>query len=317
MHAWAFRIEPIFIPAAKGEAMIKLGMLDFDTSHVVEFAKRLNHKGIAQEQWVEGAQVVIACPGESQIMPERIPGYKKAIADLGIPLVDRPEDMIAKVDGMLIESQEGGAHWPRAKPFLEAAIPCFIDKPFTCSTADARKLVELAERKKVPIFSSSALRYAPELVQFVAEGKHGKVLGALAYGPAPTHERNPGLYHYGIHAVEILYTLMGPGCQRVTCTLEKDAEVVTGQWRDGRVASVRGIRAGRSEYGGLAFTEKGVVPVPIGTKDIYRELLKKIVEMFQTKQAPVDPRVSLEIVAFIEAALRSGHNHGAGEKLAV
>src|SRR5437868_4048381 len=198
--------------------MIKLGMLDFDTSHVVEFAKRLHHKGVAEEQWVDGAEIVIACPGESRIMPERIPAYKREIEKLGIPLVDRPADMIGKVDGMLIESQQGGVHWERARPFLEAGLPCFVDKPFTCSVADAKKLAALAEAKNVPIFSSSSLRYAPELVRFTADAKHGNVLGAVAYSPASLHDLNPGLYHYGIHAVEMLYTLMGPGCRRVTCT---------------------------------------------------------------------------------------------------
>src|ERR1051326_4920351 len=152
--------------------MIKLGILDFDTSHVVEFTKRLNHKDIAEEQWVEGAEVVIACPGESKIMPERIPEYTKAMKALGVPLVEKPEDMIGKVEGMLIESQEGGPHLERARPFLEAGIPCFVDKPFACSTDDARKMVELAAKKKVPIFSSSSLRYSPELVKFM-DGEHG------------------------------------------------------------------------------------------------------------------------------------------------
>src|SRR5262249_58833444 len=108
--------------------------------------------------------------------------------------------------------------------------------------------------------------------------KPGKALGALPHGPAPLFEkdatRNPGLFHYGIHAVEILYTVMGAGCQRVSCVHEKDVDVVTGQWTDGRVATVRGIRAGKSDYGCLAFTEKGVLPVPIGTRYIYRELLQ-------------------------------------------
>lgn len=296
-------------------AMIKLGMLDFDTSHVVEFAKRLHHQGVAEEQWVDGALIAVACPGESRIMPERIPAYTKEIQKLGIPLVEKPAEMIGKVDGMLIESQQGGVHWERARPFLEAGLPCFIDKPFTCSVADAKKLAALAEEKKVPIFSSSSLRYAPELVKFVADPTHGKILGAIAYGPAPLHDLNPGLYHYGIHAVEVLYTLMGPGCRRVTCTHERDADVVTGQWKDGRLATVRGIRSGKSAYGCLVFTEQGVQPVAIGTAYIYRELLKKIVEMFQTKHAPLDVAVMVEIVAFIEAALKSGQNHGTGETL--
>jgi predicted dehydrogenase len=300
--------------------MIKLGILDFDTSHVIAFTTRLNHKGAPKDQWVDGALVVIGCPGESKIMPERIPGYKMEMEKLGVPLVDRPEEMIGKVDGMLIESQEGAAHWERARPFLEAGIPCYVDKPFACVVADARKMMELAAAKKVPIFSSSSLRYATELVDFVNEGKLGKLQGAVAYGPAHTNDkdpmRNPGLYHYGIHAVEVLYTLMGPGCRQVSCTHEKDVDVVTGVWKDGRAATVRGLRGPNSGvYGFTAFGDKGVQHVPIGTNYIYRDLLKKIVEMFETKKAPLDIAVTVEIVAFIEAALKSADNHGTPQKV--
>jgi virulence factor len=301
--------------------MIRLGIVDFDTSHAVEFTRRLNHKGVAKDQWVDGAEVVLGCPGESRIMPERIPGYKRDMEKLGVKLVAKPGEMIGKVDGVLIESQEGGAHWGRARPFLEARLPCFIDKPFTCGVADAKKVLALAARKKVPVFSSSSLRYAPELVKFTASDGGKKLIGTLAYGPAPLYEKdrrlNPGLYHYGIHVVEVLYTLMGPGCQRVACTHEKDVDVVTGQWKGGRVATLRGARSGKAGYGFVGFTEEGVRPVSLGTQYIYRELLKKVVEFFQTKKPPVDPAVTLEIIAFIEAANKSAANHGAGEKVTV
>ena len=55
--------------------------------------------------------------------------------------------------------------------------------------------------------------------------------------------------------------------------------------------------------------------VTIGTSVIYRELLKKIVETFTTKTPAPDPAVTLEIMAFIEAANRSAANHGAVETL--
>jgi predicted dehydrogenase len=297
--------------------MIKLGLLDFDTSHSVEFTKRLNHFDKDQEQWVEGAKVVVGCPGESKVSPERIPGFTDAMKKMDVPLVDKPAEMIGKVDAMLIEAVDGSVHYERARPFLEAGIPCFIDKPFTCSLADARKIVELAAKKKVPIFSSSSLRYAPELVDFVAAAKTGKILGAIAYGPASLHERNPGLFHYGIHAVEVLYTLMGPGCERVACTHDKDVDVVTGQWKDSRAATVRGTRTGAGAYGALVFAEKDTIPLKIGTRYIYRELLKKIIETFKSGKSPLDIAVTVEIVAFIEAAWKSAMNHGAGEKVAV
>jgi virulence factor len=297
--------------------MIRLGIVDLDTSHVVEFTRRLHHTGVAPEQWVDGARIVMGCPGDSRIMPERIPGYTKDMKALEIPLVEQPAEMIGKIDGVLIESQEGGRHWERAKVFLEAGIPCYIDKPFTCGVKDAKQIIELAEKKGLPLFSSSSLRYAPQLVDYLASDKHGRILGAATHGPASLHERNPGLFHYGIHAVEMLYTLMGPGCERVACLHEKDADVVTGHWRDGRIGCVRGLRAGKADYGCVVFSEKSIDNLVVSASFIYRELLKKIVSFFETRRSPVDPRTTLEIVAFIEAAYKSGNNHGISEKVAV
>ena len=220
--------------------MLKLGILDFDTSHCIEFTKRLNRIGDDKEQFVEGAKIVIGCAGESKLSPERVKGFTEQMTKFGVPLVDKPADMLGKVDGMLIEAVDGTVHYERAKPFLEAGVPCFIDKPYACSLDDAKKIAELAAKKKLPMFSSSSLRYAPEVVEYVADAKHGKIAGCVTYGPAslsPIPDRNAGLFHYGIHAVEVLYTLMGPGCKRVTCTVEKGVDVATGTWGDGRVVA--------------------------------------------------------------------------------
>ena len=135
--------------------MLKLGIVDFDSSHCVEFTKRLNHLAIDKEQWVEGAKIVLGCPGESKLSPERIPGFTKTMKELGVELIDKPGDMIGKVDGLLIEAVDGSVHLERAKPFLEAGIPCYVDKPFACSLADAKAMVALAEkilaRDKLPV----------------------------------------------------------------------------------------------------------------------------------------------------------------------
>ena len=248
--------------------MLKFGILDFDTSHAVEFTKRLNHRDIDKDQWVDGGRVVIGCPGESKLSPERIPGFTEAMKKLEVPLVEKPADLIGKVDVMLIEAVDGSVHYERAKPFLEAGIPCFVDKPFTCSVADARKIVDLAAKKKLPLFSSSSLRFAPELIEYIADGKHGKVLGAVAWGPASLHERNPGLFTTDPRG-RMLYTL-GP---RLRVDDEhKDVDVVTGH---GRTAASRrsAARAGKACGRGRVRGEVNAKP-SIGAKFIYRELLK-------------------------------------------
>ena len=78
---------------------------------------------------------------------------------------------------------------------------------------------------------------------------------------------------------------------------------------------VRGIRAGKRAYGFVAFAEQAVQAVSVGTTFIYRELLKKVVALFETKKPPLDVAETVEIIAFIEAALKSGGTHGAAQKV--
>jgi len=293
--------------------MVRIGIVDFDTSHVVEFTKRINHVDVSPEQWVEGGKVVIGCPGASQIAPKNMIEERIGILGekYGVRIVEKPEEMIGQIDAVMIESVDGSVHLERARPFLEAGIPMYVDKPFTCSLTEAKELVRLAACRKVPLFSTSSLRYGKEILELKAkEGEAGRVVGADAYSPASLHPRNPGLFHYGIHGVEILYALMGPGCQAVWCVWQEGAEVVTGLWKDGRIGTVRGTRAGAHSYGFIAFCEKMVVSTPIDASWIYHEMLKRILEMFNTGKAPIEIDETVEIVAFIEAALKSSQNDG-------
>jgi hypothetical protein len=292
--------------------MIRLGIVDFDTSHVVAFTQRLHHQGVPEAQWVDGARVVLGCPGASAVLPaEKVAEYARTVEALGVRLVARPEQMLGEIDAVLIESNDGTVHLERARPFLQAGVPAFIDKPFACSLADAQELARLATAKGVPLFSSSSLRFAPEVTaQAEREGEAGRLLGLEVWTPGSVNDRNPGLFNYGVHGVEPLYALMGTGCEVVTCIASEGADVAIGRWRDGRIASVRAQRAGRTGFGLTAHRERAIETVAIGTEFIYRELLKRIVAMVETGRPPVPIAESLEIVAFMEAALHSARRGG-------
>lgn len=286
--------------------MIRIGLVDLDTSHVVAFTQRWNHIDCPEEQWVEGGRVVAAWPGISYLSPERVPTYTEQLRSYGVEIVERPEELLDKVDAICIESVDGSVHRERARMFLEAGMPVYIDKPFTCSLADALELARLASAKGTPLFSSSSLRYGLEVVALKEKTTdYGAVLGADAYSPASLHPRNPGLFHYGIHAVETLFALMGPGCVAVQAATTADTDLITGYWNDGRIGTVRGLRKGVGGYGFTAFCEKTILQTSINATYIYRELLKQITKMFQTRIPPLDIRETLEIVAFIEAAMTS------------
>jgi predicted dehydrogenase len=291
--------------------MLRIGLVDCDTSHVVAFTQRLNHVGIGEDQWVDGARVVAAVPGTSLVSPERIPGHVEQLREHGVEIVERPEDLRGRVDAVFVESVDGSVHLERALPFVEAGVPIFVDKPFTTSAADARRLVEAAQRRNVPLTSASALRYAAEVQDIRRrEDELGAVLGADTYGPASLHPRNPGLFHYGVHAVEMLYALLGAGCRSVRCVSEEGAEVVVGRWSNGRLGTVRGTRQGVYAFGFTAFCEKQVVATAIDGRYYYRELLKAIVAMLESKRWPLTPEELVEPIAFQEAALRSAQRHG-------
>ena len=296
--------------------MLRIGLVDCETSHVVAFTQRLNHSGIGEDQWVDGARVVAAVPGTSLISPERIPGHTQQLRDLGIDIVDEPESLVGFVDAVFVESVDGSVHLERAMPFVDAGVPLFVDKPLTTLTADARRLVEAASARGIPLTSASALRYTPEVQEIQRRREElGAVLGVDTYGPASLHPRNPGLFHYGVHAVEMLYALMGIGCQSVRCTTREDVDVVVGTWADGRIGTVRGMRSGPYAFGFTAFCEKRVTPVTIDGRYYYRELLKVIVDMLQTGRWPLAPNELVEPVAFQEAALRSARSGGQDVRL--
>jgi predicted dehydrogenase len=193
---------------------------------------------------------------------------------------------------------------------IAAGKPLFIDKPMAASLADAREIFRLAAATKVPVFSSSALRFGSKIQRARRDADLGAVLGCEAFGPSPTEPHHPDLFWYGIHGVEILFTVMGPGCESVVRTHTEGADLVVGRWADGRIGSFRGLRKGPEPYGALVFAEKKVVQVEPDPGNLYRPLLEEIVKFFRTGKPPVDPQETLEILAFMEAADQSKKEGG-------
>ena len=291
--------------------MYRIGIIDFDSSHCVEFTRRFNHVGMDADQVVEGARVVLGCPGKSLMFPERIPEHLPLVQACGVELVSDPLDMLGRIDAVLVLSICGAAHLERVAPFLRAGIPAFVDKPFACTLDDAHAMFRLARESGVSLWSASGMRFAEEILDFQQRlALYGELHGVLAYGPAKRAASNPGLLHYGIHATEMLCTLMGPGCLTVTAKHVAGADIVCGEWADGRLATLRGARTGSTAYGFTAFCQQGVIPQPASARFSYRNLCAHIVETLRTGQPPVTPEQTLEVLGFALAALDSEQSGG-------
>lgn len=294
--------------------MLKVGLVNLDTSHVIAFSQRLHHKGVAEDQWVDGALTTHAWRGESNVRtPAEVEAYAVQLRDeFGCALIDDLGDLIPLVDGVCVEANEGWRHLDLARPVLEAGKRCWIDKPFAGSFEQAKRIGELAEANHTQVFSCSSLRFADEVTDYVAA--HPDITGVDVIGPSPLHWANPGMLHYGIHGVEILFALMGAGCVSVSCLSLPDQELAVGRWADGRIGTVRGLHNGPWAYGFRATAcgdNAGVDTLDVGTGAIYRNLLRHMVHFFGTGETPFPFQQTLEISAFMDAAMTSAKMNGA------
>lgn len=300
--------------AAAQPKVIRIGVIGLDTSHAPAFAGEMNKEN--PEADIAGVRIVAAYPKGSpdiESSVSRVPGYTEDYKKRGIEIVDSIPALLEKVDAVLLETNDGRPHYEQVLPVLQAGKPCFIDKPIAGSLTDAVAIFEASKKYKTPIFSSSSLRYMTT-AQEVRGGKIGDVTGCDTFSPASLEKTHPDLYWYGIHGVEILFTVMGTGCETVQRASTPGFDVVMGTWKGGRVGTFRGIREGGGGYGGRAFGSKGVTD--LGTYGGYRPLAVEIVKFFKTKQVPVTEEETLEIYAFMEAADESKRQGGAPVKVA-
>lgn len=290
-------------------APLRAGMIGLDTSHVPAFAQIFNRAKPNTE--LAAIKVVAGYPGGTDLPAsrDRVAKFTEQLRGMGIEIVDAIPKLLDKVDVVLLESVDGRIHLAEAVPVIQAGKPLFIDKPVAGSLADAIAIYELARQKQVPCFSSSSLRFSPALQQLKQNPALGRIVGAHTWGPCSYQEGTPDMFFYGIHGLEMLYVLMGTGCQTVARLQADDADALTGIWQDGRVGTYRGLRRHKEEFGAVAFGTQAIVPA--GKSDGYDELCVEIARFFKTRKPPVSAEETIELFAFMEAADESKRQGGA------
>ncbi len=162
---------------------------------------------------IPGAKVThICCLGEGGFTAEHV-----ARCSLIPYVVQKPADVIGKVDAVIVATDIGHEHVARAKPFVEAGLPVFVDKPLTDNEADLRIFKGWVDAGK-PIMSSSSMRYTKEFLPYRLSTRE---LGELRFASITTPK---SWETYGIHALEGIYPILGPGfiSARNTGTAERN-----------------------------------------------------------------------------------------------
>lgn len=294
------------IPAAA--ATLRLGIIGTDTSHVTAFTEILNDE--SSPDHVPGGQVVAAYKGGSPDIESSATRVDQFADELRtkwkVRFYTSIPEMCQHVDAILLESVDGRVHLAQARAVIAAHKPLFIDKPLASTLEDAREIDRLARAAGVPWFSASSLRFG-EIAETM---KFADATGVETWGPGPLEPHHQlDLAWYAIHPIELLYSLMGPGCEEVSRTYSPDADVLVGRWKDGRIGAVRALRP-YGDYGAVVFRPKQIVESPSRPADSYRPLLVEVMKFFETGQPPVPNQETLEIFAFMDAAQRSKDEGG-------
>ncbi len=74
-----------------------------------------------------------------------------------------PRDLIGRVDAVSI-AVPTERHFDVARDFLEAGVPALVEKPLCRTVAEARALVEIAERRGVPLQVGHVERFNPAIL---------------------------------------------------------------------------------------------------------------------------------------------------------
>lgn len=309
-------------PAAKDAAKpptwatkdLKAGIIGTDTSHVPAFTALFNK---THPEW--RVTVVAAYKGGSPDLPtsaDRVEKFAATIRDTyKVEIVDSIDALLKKVDVVLLESVDGRPHLAQVTPVMKAGKRVFIDKPLAASLDDARAIVKLSQETGTPFFTASSFRFHPDVAKLRAAAAPGKATKVQATSPFNKLAFHPDLYFYGIHGVEALYAVMGPGCESVTRTADVKADVTTGKWKDGRVGVYYGP-VGKADPMPMIRVTGSAGNVDSTGSAGYAGLNQAVAEFFHTGKPPVDPAETLESFEFMTAAQVSREKGGVAVPLA-
>lgn len=314
---------------------VKVGILGMDNYQAIEYAAFFNNP--KAEGDLAGLRVTAAYPVTSPDYPksaelttmwqmQMLNQYKGDPNVKPVEIVNSVDELLSKCDAVMIWSLDGRKHMEQAKAVIKSGKKFFIGRPVASEPQDAVTIYKLAAEAKVPFWSCSQHRFSPGFSGMRNHPEVGKVLGCDVYGGYAVKDvPDSDKFTRPLHSIETLYTIMGPGVEKLSCVSTPTAEVVTATYKDGRTATYRGVKEGAVKYSATVFGDKGVstagiyghgVPVNgvVPTNDKYMGyggLAIELAKFFKTGEVPVTAAETLEIFAFLQAMEDSRAQNGA------
>ncbi len=272
---------------------MRIGIVGAENSHCAHIAKSLNI-----QRSLPGAQV-------THVWGETPEFAAKAAREGQIPnIVDQPPDMIGHIDGVMLDHRHGKDHLSAARPFVEANIPVFVDKPFCTDIEEGIEFVRFARSKNVPITSFSTVPLQQSVRTFYqAAKKLGRLRSLVTAGPCDVISEYGGVFFYGIHQVEMVCNLLPGEPLEVTAVRHGDDAVATVTFRDGPLVTHNLLKEWwAANFTAAAYGDDGAHHTELPwDEDLYIAGIRLFTGMFDSREEPLPPASYLRPIAILQA----------------
>ena len=295
-HAGVARAFPGKWPSGTtGDKPIRIGIIGAENSHTRGFGKLFNI-----DKKFPGVEVLYVW-GETEEFA------RDAVERGGIPnMVKDPEEMLGKIDALIVDHRHGKYHLEAATPFVKEGIPTFIDKPFCYRVSEGVEFLKMARELGTPVTSYSSIAHTDSTLDMKKQLESmGEVTHVVTYGRADLDSKYGGIFYYGVHTVQPLMYLFGEDISKVRITQNGENATASLAFENGLLATIifKRIHYG---WGTYVETKEGTIKLESRVEEAdppkhYADM----VEMFRTGKEPRSHQSIINCVAVLEALEKS------------
>ncbi|NSW89352.1 MAG: Gfo/Idh/MocA family oxidoreductase [Firmicutes bacterium] len=282
--------------------MFRIGIIGSDNSHADAFSKLVNIPDPKTGEFLFPDCKITGIFGLEKKRTEEVAANGKI--DF---IAEKPEDLMDKVDAVMVVFRHGDLHAQYALPFIKAGIPTWIDKPFTIKNEDALSLINAAREHNTLLTGGSTCKYAYDVLMLKnaveAGSRIGKIKSAVLNFPATLENEYGGIYFYGAHLAEMTMAAFGYNAKSVVANENNGSVIATVNYENYQV--VMNFIPDSKEYYAIVYGEKGTMFREIDISFVYRLGFEKFVEMLRTKKLPMPLEHLYAPVALLNAVAES------------
>ncbi len=282
---------------------IKVAIVGLDTSHSIQFAKRMNDPGCDPKIRVEGLKAISCMRFETPFQDKKgLDGRQAELEGWGVKVTESFDECVAGCDAIMLEINDPAYHLEYFEKAVKLGKPIFLDKPMADTYATGKSIYDIAKKNNIRVFSASSLRYVTAVVEAkvaIVQPEFVSVYGALGIAPAGS-----SVVWYGVHAMEMLQKLMGPGAVAIKSEKDDKGVVCLVKYKNGNRGIVE-LNTGSSIYGGVVRTKGKALPFVVDMSMAYTLELQEVAKFFAGEESSVSLEDTLEVMDLLDTAQRS------------